>query len=142
MHVEISEGIRSVLIVEDEGLLALMMEDLVRDLGAADIHVCCDLESASKIADSVELDCAILDLRIRNASSTAIADTLARRAIPFLYSTGSAVDVLEDRHRGRPLLSKPFSDDDFKRALLDTWRAGVRHYMAPQGEVARPASTD
>ena len=125
MQVEISEGIRSVLIVEDEGLLALLMEDLARDLGASEVHVCCDVASAAKVADSANLDCAVLDLRIGRDSSNEVADTLARRDIPFLYSTGSAIDVFEERHRARPMLSKPFSDDDFKRLLLDTWRSGI-----------------
>lgn len=125
MHVEIPEGIRSVLIVEDEGLLGLMMEDLVRELGATDVHVCCDLASASRVARAAEIDFAVLDLRVRGGNSTEIADVLCERSIPFFYSTGSDVDGLEPRHRDRPILSKPFSDDDFKRLLLDTWRAGA-----------------
>jgi CheY-like chemotaxis protein len=144
MHVQIEEGIHSVLIVEDEGLLALMMEDLVRELGATDVHLCGDLASAMQMARSAEIDCAVLDLKVRGGTSTAIADTLSLRSIPFLYSTGSAPDGLELRHRSRPILFKPFSDDDFKRALLDTWRVGVfdaskapRPGLRPYGQPTR-----
>jgi hypothetical protein len=83
------------------------------------------VRSASEIAESGEIDCAVLDVRIGRDSSNGVADALAHRGIPFLYSTGSAVEALEKRHRSRPLLTKPFSDDEFKRVLLDTWRAPI-----------------
>lgn len=121
MHVEIAEGIRSVLIVEDEGLVALMMEELVRELGISNIHLCSDVASAVELASTADIDCAVLDLWIRDGSSSKVADTLAARGIPFLFSTGTGPDALDDRHAHRPILGKPFTDDDFKRLLLDTW---------------------
>ena len=124
MHVEIAEGIRSVLIVEDEGLVAMMMEDLVRELGIRDIHICTDVASALELANSADIDCAVLDLWIRDGSSSKVADTLAARGIPFLFSTGTTADALDRRHAHRPVLGKPFTDDDFKRLLLDTWTLG------------------
>jgi len=142
MHITISEGMRSVLIVEDEGLLALMMEDLVRELGATEVHICADVASAAAVAETADIDCAVLDLRIRGGSSTVVADLLAEREIPFLYSTGSATEVLAPRHQSRPLISKPFSDDDFKRVLLDTWRGRVQAPASDEGAVARSVSTD
>jgi CheY-like chemotaxis protein len=124
MLVEIDEGIRSVLIVEDEGLVAMMMEDLVRELGVRDVHICSDVASALALVETAEFDCAVLDLWVRDGSSIAVADALAAREIPFLFSTGSSADALEKRHSHRPALGKPFSDDDFKRILLDAWTMG------------------
>jgi len=121
MHIEIAEGIRSVLIVEDEGLVAMMMEDLVRELGIKDIHICSDVASAIELARSADIDCAVLDLWVRDGSSVEVADTLAARGIPFLFSTGSTADAVAERHAHRPMLGKPFTDDDFKMLLLDTW---------------------
>ena len=124
MHIEIDEGIRSVLIVEDEGLVALMMEDLVRELGIRDIHICSDVGSALELARTANIDCAVLDLWVRDGSSIGVADTLAARGIPFLSSSGSGADAVETRHAHRPMLDKPFTDDDFKTFLLDAWTVG------------------
>jgi CheY-like chemotaxis protein len=146
MHVEIAEGIRSVLIVEDEGLVALMMEDLVRELGIRDIHICSDVGSALALARTADIDCAVLDLWVRDGSSIQVADLLATRGIPFLFSSGSTADAVEPRHAHRPMLAKPFTDDDFKTFLLDTWMVG-RPETQPHAEhsrlrVATPVPTD
>jgi len=132
MHIEIQEGIRSILIVEDEGLVAMMMEDLVRELGIEDIHICSDVTSAMELAKSADIDCAILDLWVRDGSSIKVADTLAGRGIPFLFSSGSGADAVETRHAHRPMLGKPFTDDDFKTFLLDAWTMR----QAPTGGLA------
>jgi CheY-like chemotaxis protein len=124
MHIQIDEGIRSVLIVEDEGLVAMMIEDLVRELGVRDVHLCPDVASALQILETTEIDCAVLDLWVRGDSSNAIADALAERNIPFLFSSGSDAGALEARHAHRPMIGKPFNDDDFKLVLLDTYAMG------------------
>jgi CheY-like chemotaxis protein len=136
MHIEIDEGIRSVLIVEDEGLVAMMMEDLVRELGIRDIHICSDVTSAMAVAQSADVDCAVLDLWVRDGSSIPVADTLAGRSIPFLFSSGSGADAVEQRHAHRPMLGKPFTDDDFKTFLLDAW--SMREGRASPGSRGAP----
>ena len=121
MHVQIGEGIRSVLIVEDEMIVALLMEDLMRELGVKEIQLCPDVDSALEAVATRSFDCAILDLRIRGGASTPVADALAEKAIPFVFSSGSDAGALEARHADRPLISKPFLDDDLKLVVLDTW---------------------
>jgi CheY-like chemotaxis protein len=124
MHIQINEGIRSMLIVEDEGIVAMMMEELLRDMGVRQIHSCPDTGAALKLLETVAFDCAVLDLRVRDGSSTPVADALAARGVPFVFSTGSDSGALEERHRHRPLLTKPFADDDFKLIVLDAWTLG------------------
>lgn len=121
MKIEIDEGIRSVLIVEDEMIVAMLMEDLVRQLGVRDVHLAADSASALDIVRTKQVDCAILDLRLRDGTSMAVADALAEQGIPFLFSTGSDPGALDPRHAARPMISKPFLDDDFQLILLDTW---------------------
>jgi CheY-like chemotaxis protein len=124
MHVEISEGIRSVLILEDEMIVALMMEDLLRDLGVSEVYLCPDIASALEVVQTRPVDCAILDLWLRDCDSMDVADALAEKGIPFLFSSGSDAGALAPRHADRPLISKPFSDDDLKLIVLDTWSLG------------------
>src|SRR6188768_4104065 len=99
MKIEIDEGIKSILIVEDEGLLALMIEDLAREMGVREVYSCADLASAIEAARTAQVDCAVLDLRLRGESSTAVADILAERNIPFVFSTGSGTESIAERHR-------------------------------------------
>jgi len=121
MHIEIGEGIRSVLILEDEGIVAMLMEDLVRDLGVRDVHLCVDVATALELLRTQDIDCAVLDLWVRGDTSGAVADACAEQNIPFLFSTGSDLGAIDDRHSDRPMIGKPFADDDFKLILVDTW---------------------
>jgi CheY-like chemotaxis protein len=121
MHIEIDEGIRSILILEDEMIVAMLMEDLVRSLGVEDVNICNDAKSALELLESKQVDCAVLDLWVRDSDSMAVADRLAEQAIPFVFSSGSDAGALADRHAHRPMISKPFLDDDFKLVVLDTW---------------------
>jgi CheY-like chemotaxis protein len=141
MKVTIAEGIRSILIVEDEGLVSMMMEDLVREMGVRRVHVCADLQLATQIAESGELDCAVLDLRVRGGESGAVADILASRGIPFIFSTAGLLDAIPARHRFRPVISKPFNEDDFKLLLLDAWTESRRKTRAVE-RVATIAATN
>lgn len=120
MHVDIEEGIHSVLIVEDEMIVAMMMEDLLRSLGATEVYICADTHSAIEVVRTKPLDCAILDLRIADGSSMPVADALDQAGVPFLFSSGTEAAEIEGRHARRPAISKPFMDDDFTLVVLDT----------------------
>ncbi len=140
MQVVIANGdlaLGSVLILEDEGLVAMMMEDAVRELGVERVEVCPDTASALALLAVQDFDCAILDVRLRDGSSGRVADELARRGIPFLFSTGSGLDGVAAAHRSRPLINKPFADEDFKQKVLDTV---VARRMGPRlGDVVERA---
>lgn len=129
MKIEIDEGIRSILIAEDEMIVAMLMEDLVRQLGVRNVHICADSAFALEVVRTEAIDCAILDLRLRDGTSMVVADALAERNIPFLFSSGSDAADLDPRHAGRPMISKPFMDDDFRLILLDTW--SLAHSSGP-----------
>jgi len=123
MFIEIADGdvsLKSVLILEDEALVSMMMEDILRDLGVENVHVFADAASAKTLVSNAQLDCAVLDVQVRDGDSAEIADILLLRDIPFVFSTGSGTDALPRRHRHLPLITKPFADDDLRMLLLDT----------------------
>lgn len=142
MEIKIAESIRSILIVEDEGLVAMMIEDLVREMGARHVHVCDDLGAACALATSAELDCAVLDLRLKSGDSGAVADILAERRVPFIFSTAGLAEAIPQRHRDRPLIAKPFGEDEFKILLLDTWLEARGSGRGGAGRVATIVPTD
>ena len=73
MHIEIDEGIRSILIVEDEMIVAMLMEQIVRELGVDNVHLCTDAASALDIVASHAIDLAVLDMQVRDGTTDAVA---------------------------------------------------------------------
>jgi CheY-like chemotaxis protein len=139
MHIEIDEGIRSLLILEDEMIVAMLMEELVRSLGVRDVYICTETREALDLLATRAIDCAVLDLWVRDGTSMAVADALADRGIPFLFSSGSAAEALGERHARRPMISKPFLDDDFKLIVLDTWTLAQSQHAAEGHSSSRVA---
>lgn len=111
-------AVGSILILEDEILLSTLLEDLARELGANHVHVCMDMETAERVAATARLDAAILDVNIGQQTSLRVADILAERGVPFCFSTALGDGLAEQRHAHRPVLEKPFSDDDFKVQVM------------------------
>jgi DNA-binding response OmpR family regulator len=118
--------LNSVLIVEDEGLVCLMLEDLLHDMGALVIDVFATAGDALAALRAAHYDCAILDIIVRDGTSEPVADALAERDIPFLFSSGVDLDVLPPRHQGRRLISKPFDDSTLAAQISDLLRGRPR----------------
>ena len=106
-----------IMIVEDDALLSMMMEDMVRELGAEDVFVCNDHAAAARAARDADIDCGILDVFVRAAPTYDVADILGERGIPFIFCSGITQKELDERHRHRPFLSKPYSDNDLRDCL-------------------------
>lgn len=113
----IAEG-RRVLVVEDEMTIALMIEEMLLDLGAEVIGPESRLDAALRLASEASLDAAILDVNIRGGNSYAVADILATRGIPFVFCSGYNDWALEERHRDRPRLMKPYSLKELENQLI------------------------
>ncbi|MCW3849098.1 response regulator [Sphingomonas sp. LB-2] len=107
-----------ILIVEDEPLIAMMLEDFLEALGRELVGVADSVADAIAAVEIGGIDAAILDVNLRGGEqSWAVADALAKAGIPFLLSTGAGGDSIAEAYRGRPTLSKPFTMDAVERAL-------------------------
>jgi CheY-like chemotaxis protein len=111
-------GKRRVLIVEDEIVVALFLEDVLAEFGYAVAGVVCHLDEA--MAREPDYDVAVLDVHLNGRSVFDFADMLAAQGIPFVFATGYGERGIPERHRGRPVLQKPFQPDDLKRVLEQT----------------------
>jgi DNA-binding response OmpR family regulator len=111
-------GPHRILIVEDEPLIAMMLEDF---LDALDREVAGSADSVSAALELVAaggIDAAILDVNLRGGETCwPIADALVAAGIPFLLATGGAGDMIAGPYRDRPILSKPFTMDNVDSAL-------------------------
>ena len=105
-----------VLVVEDEPLVAIMLEDALQDFGYQVVGPVENLKAAIQLASSERFDAAVLDINIDGAISDSVAENLMNRGIPFLFVSGYARD-LGLRFGDVPLLRKPFTTDDLHRAV-------------------------
>lgn len=101
------QGLR-VLIVEDEALIASLIEDFLMDLGCEVIGPAMDMKDAVSLAREAAIDGATLDVNILGENVYPVADILTARGIPFVFITGYGVLGLRECDRGRPVLQKPY----------------------------------
>ena len=104
-----------VLIVEDEVIVALFLEDLLSEFGYEVAGVASHLDDA--MAHAPDYDLAVLDVHLNGRNVFDFADALAARGTPFIFATGYGERGIPDRHRGRPVLQKPFTPADLQRTL-------------------------
>lgn len=110
------QGIR-VLIVEDETLVALMLEDMLEELGCLVLDIAWRLPQAIKVAETSNADVAVLDVNIAGERVDPVADILERRRIPFVFATGYGAAGLPQRLKAHPVLPKPVSSQELSRVL-------------------------
>jgi CheY-like chemotaxis protein len=105
-----------ILIVEDEPLIAMMLEDFLEALGKQHVASCDSVQSALATIDAEHPDAAILDVNLSGGEKAwPVADALAAKNIPFVLSSGG--DEVSEAHAGRPRLMKPYTMDSVKAAL-------------------------
>ncbi len=122
---------KRVLIVEDEPLIAAHLEQLLVEAGHHVIGPASSVSAAVRLALTEDLDFAILDVNLGGEHSFPIADLLAGKSVPFLFSTGYASRAgLPERFREAVLLTKPCDARDLLRRI-NTASGG--HLLVEQG---------
>jgi two-component SAPR family response regulator len=106
-----------VLIVEDEMLIALMLQDMVTDAGLVVAGVANTLSTGLALAEETEADLAILDVNLSGEEVYPIAEILTRRGIPFIFSTGYGAGGIRPDFNGAPQIVKPFQQNLLEEAL-------------------------
>ena len=116
---------RRVLVVDDEVLVAMLITDMLENLGHQVVGPAHDLEDGLALANAGGFDCAILDISLNGKSSMPIADALRQRGLPFMFASGYPPNPDENGFKGIPLLQKPFDMRQVEAALEhETFRAG------------------
>ena len=102
---------RRILIVEDEPLIAMMLGDLVADLGHEVHGVCETLEQAHAAVQADGFDLAILDIHLGGDDVWPVAEALKQAEKPFLLASGGHIDPPPAAFQHSPVLAKPYSLD-------------------------------
>jgi len=113
----------SVLVVEDEVMIRMMVTDMLVDLGHSIAAEAGEIEEALRLAESADFDLAILDVNVNGKTIEPVAKVIERRKLPLLFSTGYSVDALPESFRGRPSLQKPFRIDTLQNAIDEALKA-------------------
>lgn len=115
---------RRVLVVEDEMMVAMLIEDMLGDLGCETVGPVGRIEDALAIANEAAIDAAVLDVNLNGHETYPVAEVLARRGIPFIFATGYGAGGLADRFSAAPALQKPFQERDLARLLAEALNTG------------------
>ncbi len=99
---------RRFLVVEDEILVLMIIEDMLGDLGCESVTAAATVEQAIALIEAQVFDAAMLDMNLDGNDSNAVADALAERGVPFIFSTGYSGRDMSDGYSDRPVLKKPF----------------------------------
>jgi len=103
-----------VLLVEDEGAIAMLIEEMLEDLGCTVVASVARLAKALQVANVLDVDLAILDVNLAGERVFPVACVLRARNIPFLFSTGYGASGLPREFADCPVLHKPFSETDLR----------------------------
>jgi DNA-binding response OmpR family regulator len=104
------------LVIEDEFLISELIADQLHELNLAVAGTATTVAQALHLIETVEIDAALLDMRLDEKFSGEVADALGREGIPFLFVSGYS-SVPDPRFRHVPILLKPFETSELQAAL-------------------------
>lgn len=109
---------KRVLVVEDEAAIAMLLEDMLLDFGCEIVGPAARLATALDLAQRESFDVAILDVNVAGEPIYPVAEAIAEKGVPLVFSTGYGGAGIKEPFRDRPVVQKPFSQSDLKRTLL------------------------
>lgn len=113
------DGLR-VLLVEDQSLIAMDTDELLRSLGALEVWVAATVDAALLSIDNKRPDCAVLDLNLGETTSEDIAAELNRLSIPYIFATGYRDGIsIPAGYSDIPVVRKPVASSALASALAD-----------------------
>ena len=109
-------GVR-VFVVEDEFAVLMLMEDMLMELGCELVGTASRMAEAISGAQNSGCDAAVLDVNINGEPIDPVAEVLAARRVPMVFSTGYGRSGLDVRWREHPVLQKPYRVEELAAAL-------------------------
>ena len=110
---------RRILVIEDESLVAMLLETILDDMGCAVVGPESNIDDGLRAATAEgALDAALLDVNVAGREVFPVADALKARGVPFVFSTGYGEAGLPEHWRGNPTIQKPFTEAAIRDALM------------------------
>jgi PAS domain S-box-containing protein len=108
----------SIMLVEDEAIVALAVNDSLTELGFSVVGPFSRVSDACRALQNNQVDAAILDVNLNGEMVYAVAEMLTDRKIPFVFATGYGAESIEARFEHIPVLQKPIEKDTLTRVLV------------------------
>ena len=112
---------RRILVVEDEAMVSMMLEDLIRSAGAVVIGPAGTTVEALALLEQEDVQCAVLDVKLTDGMSLSVAEALAARGVPYIVATGCTGKELAGYDPVR-VVHKVFMPDEVIEAIADILR--------------------
>jgi len=126
-----------VLLIEDETLVAMLLEETLTDLGCQVVGPVARVDAARRAIEHERFDCVLLDIDLHGHPAYPLAELLAARGVPFGFVTGYDASRLARGFVGRPILPKPFNVRQLRSVLVDL-AEGARARPRRRGERRKP----
>jgi len=120
---EVDEALRGlrVLVVEDEAMIAMLMEDMLIELGC-EVVVAPNVGDALRLVANERFACAILDINVGGDPVDPVAHELVKRDVPFIFSSGYGADGVPVGYEAHAVLAKPFRQEELAPMLVQAIR--------------------
>jgi CheY-like chemotaxis protein len=129
---------KRILIVEDEALVASLLEEMLLDLGASVVGPASTLPQAWELARDAAFDGAVLDVNIHGMRVDPLADALRRRRVPIVLATGYGAASGQQSSQ-EPVIEKPYTAEALARALEAAFDAFAQNSSFVRPSLARQA---
>jgi DNA-binding response OmpR family regulator len=117
---------KRVMVVEDELLVAMMIEDILLDEECTVLGPYTNLADALQAATTEQMDLAVLDVNLRGEKIYPVARMLSDRGVPFLLLSGYGADAIPLDQPGWRACAKPFTPEDLTRMLGEQIQESAR----------------
>jgi CheY-like chemotaxis protein len=129
---------RRVLVVDDEPLIALMVADMLAELGAIAVGPLYSHKQALQALAAGGFECVILDVNLGDSLSFPFARELKALGIPFCFTTGYGAAVIPDEFSDTLVLPKPYETYTLAQCLEPLFCASVPLARSPETACAKP----
>ena len=96
-----------ILIIEDEYMISMLLDQVLRDWGFRDVVIAHSLKEAFAAVNSRMPDFAFLDVMLHDRTTFDVADLLASSGVPFIFLTAVSDGAMPAKWRDKPRLEKP-----------------------------------
>ncbi|HEX4303423.1 MAG TPA: response regulator [Rhizomicrobium sp.] len=108
-----------VLVVEDEAIISFLLEDMLAELGAADVRHAGNVAAGLAYLTDHKPDLAVLDVNLGGERVYPVAERLEALGVTFLFTTGYGKNGLDPKWAEKHVVQKPFDADTMTAALKE-----------------------
>jgi CheY-like chemotaxis protein len=116
----------SVLLVEDETLIRMMIAGMIEELGHTVAAEAGNMTEALLLARTADFEIAVLDINVGGERIEPVADVIAGRRLPFIFASGYGAAGVPEKFSDRPTLQKPFLIEKLGKAIEEVLRESAK----------------